>query len=437
MDISQHSKKAEEWDGRGSSINEQIEQREGLIRKHLDKEEEEVNEHGLTTFSAAITIISECIGAGMVSLPIAYLRLGVVTTLALLAYAVARVTSSTYLLLKTKDLIPGKPESFFEMGYILVGRSSIFIMSFTLFSYCTLLCIAYFFLFGGLVSALIQLTDIDKNSFVAGNQFSVLLLALILLPIIFKKEIHELKIVAWLLFGFLLAFLLIMLVLSIYHPQGYFVLPAASNPADSIVHDNNIVTFGMQMVPLPDLYFAGAITSINTASFSLSITSNIFPTYASLKNKTTKNMLHALLLGLAMTIGVYTLYSVVCMTLFGRNLLDSEGNSLENISSNMINDWSGLTLQILFLVVLAAHIPFMFFVGKESLLIIIDELDRCSVSETLNKRMDYYKQIHGAQFPVDRKTSRATSRARSTHRAQSNYTEGARDDKLKVVEIDP
>lgn len=161
----------------------------------------------------------------MVSLPIAYLRLGVVTTLVLLAYAVARVTSSTYLLLKTKDLIPGKPESFFEMGYILVGRSSIFIMSFTLFSYCTLLCIAYFFLFGGLVSSMIKLTDINDESFIASNQFSVLLLAVLLLPIIFQKEIHELKIVAWFLFAFLLAFLIIMLVLAIYHKPGFFVLP--------------------------------------------------------------------------------------------------------------------------------------------------------------------------------------------------------------------
>ena len=181
------------------------------------------------------------------------------------------------------------------------------------------------------------------------------------------------------------------------------------------------------MVPLPDLTFAGAITSINTASFSLSITSNIFPTYASLKNKTTKNMLHSLLLGLTMTIGVYTLYSVVCMTLFGRNLLDSEGNSLENIGDNLKVDWSGLTLQILFLVVLAAHIPFMFFVGKESLLIIIDEIDRRSVSETLNKRMDYYKQIYEGQF--------ANVRAHS--RTRSAYTEVAKNENKRVVEIDP
>lgn len=174
-------------------------------------------------FSAAITIISECIGAGMVSLPITYLRVGTLTTLALLAYATVRVTSSTYLLLKTKDMIPGKPESLFEMGYILLGRSFIFIMSFTLFTYCTLLCIAYFFLFGGLVSSLILSSpNITPENFLARQEFSVLILAVLLLPIIFKKEVHELKFVAWLLFVFLVAFLLILIFLAFYYEGGQF-----------------------------------------------------------------------------------------------------------------------------------------------------------------------------------------------------------------------
>lgn len=98
------------------------------------------------------------------------------------------------------------------------------------------------------------------------------------------------------------------------------------------------------MVPAPELDFTGLITSINTASFSLSITSNIFPTYSSLKKKTTKNMIHTLLLGLAMTIGVYTLYSLVCMRLFGKDLYVTKGNSLENTGYNLGEEWSGITL---------------------------------------------------------------------------------------------
>jgi hypothetical protein len=44
-------------------------------------------------------------------------------------------------------------------------------------------------------------------------------------------------------------------------------------------------------------------------------------------------------------------------------------------------------MQLLFLVFLAAHIPYIFFSAKESLLIVVDECMRRSISLTLSKKM--------------------------------------------------
>ena len=60
---------------------------------------------------------------------------------------------------------------------------------------------------------------------------------------------------------------------------------------------------------------------------------------------------------------------------------------LGNIGSTYNDDgnlfWEGQVVQWSFNLLLICHIPFIFFFGKEGLLIIIDELDRKSISNAL------------------------------------------------------
>lgn len=48
--------------------------------------------------------------------------------------------------------------------------------------------------------------------------------------------------------------------------------------------------------------------------------------------------------------------------------------------------WESYIMQFLFLIILACHIPYLYFSGKEALLIAVDEAMRRSISLVLSKK---------------------------------------------------
>ncbi len=52
----------------------------------------------------------------------------------------------------------------------------------------------------------------------------------------------------------------------------------------------------------------------------------------------------------------------------------------------------------LFVLVLIAHIPFVFFSGKEALLIMVDEIDRKTISHSLNRYVSLKKSLLNAEI---------------------------------------
>lgn len=92
-------------------------------------------------------------------------------------------------------------------------------------------------------------------------------------------------------------------------------------------------------------------------------------------------------LGMILVLSIYVFLAISDIFTYGSktesSVLDNIGNPFDDGSVR----WEAYLMQFLFLVILACHIPYIFFSGKESLLIIIDEIMRKSISLSLSKKL--------------------------------------------------
>ena len=117
---------------------------------------------------------------------------------------------------------------------------------------------------------------------------------------------------------------------------------------------------------------------------AFSFTINLFPIFSALKIKTNENMGKSVVVSIALVSFLYTFLAITCIFLFGGQLISiSGGNIMNNVDNDYVLDsshWEAFVLRGLFMIVLACHIPFIFFSGKEALIIMIDEIKSRKIS---------------------------------------------------------
>ena len=137
-------------------------------------------------------------GGGIVALPYAFYMLGFYGALGLMIAMAVSTINSSILYLKAKDLTPGKPESLYELGYILVKRPSIFLISCILAVNSLGLCMVYFIIFGEtfgkIVASLNGATGVIDTTgfgetFIYTRTLYILILSTLLFPVIIQKEL--------------------------------------------------------------------------------------------------------------------------------------------------------------------------------------------------------------------------------------------------------
>jgi len=101
----------------------------------------------LSINGAIFAIISTIVGCGIVGLPYCFLHLGFILSIFLMIILSFQTYNSTSILLKVKDMLPGKPESLFEIGFWLFKRPSIFFIAAVLVINSLGLVIVYFIVY--------------------------------------------------------------------------------------------------------------------------------------------------------------------------------------------------------------------------------------------------------------------------------------------------
>jgi len=131
------------------------------------------------------------------------------------------------------------------------------------------------------------------------------------------------------------------------------------------------------------------VSSISVILVGFGCQSNLFPIYQELKLQTNMECTKSFGYGILMVSFIYIVLSIISVYMFGSGT-GSDQTILASLSTqcNPWCPWQSYVLRFMFLVVLACHIPFIFFFGKEGLLIIVDELDRKTISQAMQLKIE-------------------------------------------------
>ena len=93
--------------------------------------------------------------------------------------------------------------------------------------------------------------------------------------------------------------------------------------------------------------------------------------------------------GLPLTATIYFLVGIICTLMFGEGLQSSVLLNVGEIRHDDRAYWEAYISQVSFMLALSCHIPFVFYSGKEAMLIVIDEIQHKSISNALRHKLHF------------------------------------------------
>ena len=299
-----------------------------------------------------MTLLGTRLGGGIVGVPSSAKNMGYVTIQVIQVFLVFISMFSKWMLMQTREItgissLPG-------LGMHLYGNWSIYLVNSLIALAQFGFPIIFFIVFGDAASSLIIRINSDAHSFWTSKAFTHIILAIVMLYLVLKKEIHQLRYASVVLFFGIILFVFLLFI-------HFLTSDPDPEPKEDITDTKVDIKF-----------FASLPTVIASYAFN----SSYFTAFGTLKNKTKANGLTA---GFSAIIVAFLVYLVTPLLAFGLYGANVESNLLINIGEE--NDALAIILEVMFLFIAIIHIPIIFFIGKEAVLIMFDEATRQSYSK--------------------------------------------------------
>ena len=253
-------------------------------------------------FSTMITIMKGMIGCGILNYPFAFKTLGFKYALISICIGAILLIFSVYFLLKTKDVTQRYGYSVYSK--LSFGTSGTVIMMLTMICNCFFVCCIYFKLFGNILRTLLLIFIQDKGQIYLKEEFLLIVIFFILLPLMFKKDISALSKFA--LIGIISIIIFICSLIIIF----FFKL-----------YNNEIAPLKESQFEINGSFkeiFESSTAIINSFSFH----SNVFPIYLPLKPRSTLNMIKATSYATVTTSFIYILTGILGFLIYRENIND-------------------------------------------------------------------------------------------------------------------
>ena len=253
-------------------------------------------------FSTMITIMKGMIGFGILNYPFAFKTLGFKYALISICIGAILLIFSVYFLLKTKDVTQRYGYSVYSK--LSFGTSGTVIIMITMICNCFFVCCIYFKLFGNIVRTLLLIFIQDKGQIYLKEEFLLIVIFFILLPLMFKKDISALSKFALIGIISIIIFICSLIIIFFYKLYNNEIAPLKESQFE--------ITGSFKEI------FESSTAIINSFSFH----SNVFPIYLPLKPRSTLNMIKATSYATVATSFIYILTGILGFLIYRENIND-------------------------------------------------------------------------------------------------------------------